>query len=155
SPPQRAIAEPEGETLTQGPREGFNESLATTIALIRKRVQAPGLRLRRLRVGKLSPTSVTVFYIKGRVDFAVLETVQERIRNIRVDTILDTGILAEYISDQRYPLFPTTLLTERPDRVAAGLLEGKVAVAVEGSPAVLLAPNTLWDFLMSPEDYYQ
>lgn len=155
SPPQRSIEEPESETITQGPREGFNESLATTIALIRKRVQAPGLRLRRIRVGELSPTAVTVIYMKGRVDFDVLETVERRIRNVRVDSVLDTGILAEYISDQRYAVFPTALLTERPDRVAAGLMEGKVAVAVDGSSAVMLGPNSLWDFLMSPGDYYE
>lgn len=155
APPARSIEEPEAETLTQGPRDGFNESLSTTIALIRKRVQAAELRLRSFRVGELSPTAVTVVYLKGRVDFDVLQTIQQRIQNIRVDSILDTGTLAEYLTDQRYPVFPTTLLTERPDRVAAGIMEGKVAVAVEGSPVVLLAPNSLWDFLMSPEDYYE
>lgn len=155
APPQRSVSEPESETVTQGPREGFNEALSTTIALIRKRVQSPSLRMRRIRVGELSPTSVVILYVKGRVDFDVLQTVQERIRRIRVDSVMDTGVLAEYICDQRYPIFPTTLLTERPDRVAAGLMEGKVAVAVEGSPVVLMAPNSLWDFLMSPEDYYE
>lgn len=155
APPERGLMEPESEALVRGPRDGFNELLSTTIALVRQRVRAPSLRIEEMHVGDLAPTAVTLFYIDGRVDEGVLDTVRTRIREIRVDTLFDTGELAEFISDQRYPLFPTVLMTERPDRVAAGLIEGKVAVAVDGSPVVLLAPNSFWDFLMSPEDYYQ
>ena len=155
APPERAVEEPESETLVRGPRDGFNESLTTTIALIRRRVRSADLRVEELQVGALSPTPVTIIYLSGRVDTQVLERVQRRIRNIKVDSILDTGELSEYITDQRYPIFPTALLTERPDRVAVGLMEGKVAVAVDGSPVVLMAPNSFWDFLMSPEDYYE
>jgi len=155
APPERGLAEPESEALVRGARDGFNELLSTTIALIRRRVRTPDLRLEELQVGDLSPTAVNVLYIEGRVNDHVLETVMRRIREIKVDTLYDTGELGEFISDQRYPIFPTVLMTERPDRVAAGLIEGKVAVAVDGSPVVLLAPNSFWDFLMSPEDYYQ
>lgn len=155
APPERAVAEPESEALVRGPRDGFNESLTTSVALIRRRVKAADLRVEELTVGELSPTLVNLCYLKSRVDPDVLQDVRARIRALRVDSLLDTGELAEYISDQRYPLFPTILLTERPDRTAAGIMEGKVAVLVDGSPVALLAPNSFWDFLMSPDDYYQ
>lgn len=154
-PPHRGVMEPESEALVRGPRDGFTESLAVTVALIRNRVRTPALRLERLEVGKTAPTAVAVAYLDDRVDPDVLDAVLWRIRSIDADTLSDTGELGEFLSDQRYPVFPTILMTERPDRVAAGLMEGKVAVAVDGSPVVLLAPNSFWDFLMSPEDYYQ
>lgn len=154
-PPTRAIQEPEGETLVRGPREGFNESITTTIALIRRRVRNPKLRFEQSSFGSKSPTPVCVAYVEDLVDQDVLAKVRERLKKVKIDTIFDTAYLEEFISDQPYTLYPTILSTERPDKVAAALLEGRVAIAADGTPFVLVVPATLWDFLISPEDYYE
>ncbi len=153
--PSRPIQEPEAETVVHGPREGFTESLGTTMALIRNRVRNAGLRFESLSIGRESPTPVSIVYIEGVVDEDVLAKVRERIKRVDVDVVLDTAFIEEFICDQPYTIYPTVLSTERPDKVTAALLEGRVAIAAQGTPFVLVMPATLWDFLTSPEDYYE
>lgn len=154
-PPQRQIVEPETEVIVRGPHDGFNEVIETNTALIRRRVRHPDLRIERLLIGEKSRTAVDIMYVKGVADPSIVEEVRRRLDRIEIDAVLDVGMIEEYICDQAYTLFPTLLPTERPDRVAFALFDGKVAIAVDGSPAILIAPVSLWDFFFSPSDYYQ
>lgn len=154
-PPSRQVSQPEAEVFVRGPRDSFNEVLETNVALVRRRVRDPNLRVEQQVIGERSRTPIALLYIQDLAREDVIREVRQRIGRIDVDSVLDSGHLEEYISDQPYTLFPTVLPTERPDRVAGALFEGKVAVVVDGSPFVLIVPATFWDFLISPEDYYQ
>lgn len=153
--PRRQVSQPGGEVFVRGPRDSFNEDLETNLGLIRRRVRDPGLRVETRLVGKRSRTPVALLYIRRLAREEVVEELRERLAKIDIDSLLDSGYLEEYLSDQAYALFPTILATERPDRVAGALFEGRVALAVDGSPFVLIVPASFWDFLASPEDYYQ
>ncbi len=153
--PARSISEPENEVTIRGPRESFTEVLETTTALIRRRVRHPDLRIERRVIGEKSRTPVDIMYLKGVADLSVVQELRKRLDRIDIDAVIDSGIIEEFISDQAIWLFPTLLSTERPDRVAFALFDGKVAIAVDGSPTVLILPATLWDFFVSPADYYQ
>lgn len=153
-PPHRAIEQPGAETVVRGPKEGFNEVLQTTGALLRRRIRSGSLRFERLAIGTLSRTPVEIAYIEGVVDPDVLREVRERLSRISIDAVLDTGYLEEFVSDQPYTLYPTVISTQRPDKVAGELLDGKVAIAADGSSEVIVVPVSFWDFLISSEDYY-
>lgn len=153
--PKRQVAQPEVEVFVRGPRDSFNEDLETNLGLIRRRVREPGLQIETSLVGKRSRTPVALIYVRGLAREEMVEELKRRLKRIDVDSVLDSGHLEEYLSDQPYALFPTILATERPDRVAGALFEGRAAVAVDGSPFVLIVPASFWDFLASPEDYYQ
>lgn len=150
----RAIEEPDSESVIRGPREGFNEELDTTISLIRRKLQTPNLRVERLRLGTVTSTNVAIIYIEGIVNTSVLAEVRRRLAKVRTDGLLDSGYLEEFLEDSPFSPFPQINSTERPDRVAGHLLEGRVAVAIDGSPFVLTMPTLMLEFFVSPEDYY-
>ncbi|AEI41443.1 spore germination protein [Paenibacillus mucilaginosus] len=153
---RRAVSEPSAESVVRGPRESFNESLLTNIGLIRRRLASPHLRTERLMIGSVTNTPVSILYLEGTAKEEYVTEVKERLGSIRLDGILESQYLEEYLEEkQGYTPFPTVFNTERPDRVAAGLLEGRVAVLMEGTPVALVVPATIGLFLYSNEDYYQ
>ena len=152
--PQRAIEEPVSESNIRGPRDGFIETLRTNTMLIRRRLQSPHLKFEHAVIGRRTRTQVDIAYLKGVTSPALLAEVRSRLSRIDIDGLLDSGMLEEFIEDQPSSPFPLVMSTERPDRVAAGLLSGQVALLVDGSPAVLLMPITLWHFMKASEDYY-
>ncbi|MGN8645862.1 spore germination protein [Gracilibacillus sp. HCP3S3_G5_1] len=153
---RRQVTESEVETVVRGPREAFNESLQTNIGLIRKRLHTHKLKIHELKIGELSQTSVAVIGINGVMKPKMFNEVKKRLEKIEIDGILDSLYLEEIIEDPNgYTPFPTIFNSERPDRIAAGLLEGRIAILTEGTPGVLLVPATIGLFLTSNEDYYQ
>nr|WP_243385916.1 spore germination protein [Bacillus kexueae] len=150
----REVTLPEVEFTVVGPKEAFVESIHSNINLIRKRVPIEELRIRSLRLGKISKTTVSIAYIEGIADEENVNTVWQRINDIDIDQINDSSYVTQMISDNHNSPFPQLLDTERPDRVAAILAEGKIAVLVDGSPHVLIAPTTLVEFFSSFEDYF-
>ncbi len=150
----RAVEEPETEAVVQGPREGFNENLGTSTALLRRRIRTPNLRVDRLRVGRLTRTDIAVVYIQGLAADGLVEEVKSRISGIDIDGIIDSEYIVELIEDDVYSPFPQVLNTERPDIAAANLLEGRVAICVDGSPFCIVVPITLWGMMQASEDYY-
>lgn len=150
----RSISEPTTQTVIRGPKDSFNESLQTGITLIRRRIRNPRLQFEEFVVGAESRTTVSIGYMKGVVDDGILTEVRKRIQDVNMNAVFDSGNLDEAIADNTFTTFPLIYNTERPDAVAGGILEGKVAILVEGSPFVLLAPTVLTDFFQSPEDYY-
>lgn len=149
----RAITEPEAETVIRGPREGFIESLRVNTSLIRRRIRSPNLWIESVNIGSLSQTEVAFAYIKGLAGEEILEELRSRLERIRIDGVLESGLIEEFIRDSPYSLFPTVLRTERPDIVASALLEGRVAVFTSGTPFVLIVPAELTTFLQAPDDY--
>ncbi|MEH7237120.1 spore germination protein [Bacillus sp. JJ1562] len=151
---KRSISVPEVEFSVNGPKEAFVESLDTNLNLIRRRLPVPELRVKELVVGKLTKTKVAVLYIEDIVEKENVQTVLQRIHDIDFDQISDSSFISEIIVDNQESMFPQVLETERPDRVASVLVEGKVAVLTEGSPQAFIAPTTLVEFFSSFEDYF-
>jgi len=150
----RAVAEPETETVVRGPREGFTESLRVNTMLIRRRVKTTRLKSENMKIGLLTRTDVNIMWIEGIADSAVVQEVRSRLGRIDTDSILESGYLEEFIEDAPYSVFPMINYTERPDKVAAALVEGRVAIITDTTPMVLLVPVTFTEFLQSTEDYY-
>ncbi|WP_028612617.1 spore germination protein [Paenibacillus harenae] len=151
----RAVTESTNQTSVRGPRESFTETLRTSTALIRRKIKDPRLWLETLSIGRLTKTDVALMYINGLAKPSVVEEARSRLRAIDIDSVLDSGYIEELIEDGKYSLFPTVYNTELPDAVAAQLLEGKVAIVVDGTPNVLIVPTQLIAFFQSTEDYYQ
>lgn len=150
----REISEPQTESIIRGPRDGFVETLRINTALIRRRLKHPALRIKSMNVGKYSKTDVAICYIEGLTNKHLVEEVKERINNIDIDNVLESGFIEQLIEDNHISPFPQILSTERPDRVVANMLEGRIAIVTDGTPFVLVAPVTFSVFLQSPEDYY-
>ncbi|WP_312113150.1 spore germination protein [Brevibacillus reuszeri] len=152
---ERSIGEPQSHMVVRGPMEGFSENIRTNIALLRKRIQDPRLWLETQKIGKVTHTSIAIVYIKEIVNEEVLAELRERLDRIDIDAILESEYIEELIQDKTRTPFPTVFNSERPDTIAAGLLEGRVAIIVDGTPFVLLIPALFVQFLQAPDDYYQ
>lgn len=151
----RGVTEPTSQTVVRGPKEGFSETLGTNISLIRRRIKNSNLWVETKKIGKVSKTDVSLMYIKGIADEKVIEEIRIRLNRIDIDGILESGNIEELIEDKTYTPFPTLYNTERPDVISAGLLEGRIAILVDGTTFVLLVPALFIHFFQSPEDYYQ
>ncbi|GIP39428.1 spore germination protein KA [Paenibacillus sp. J31TS4] len=152
---KRGVEEPSTQSVIRGPREGFTETLRVNTALVRRKVRNSRLRLESGRAGQVTRTDLAIMYIEGIADPAVVQEVRDRLNDIRIDGILESGYVEEMIQDSTRSPFPTVYNTERPDSVAAALLEGRVAIFVDGTPFVLLVPALFMQFFQAPEDYYQ
>lgn len=150
----RGISEPETESVIRGPRDGFTETFRVNTALIRRRIKHPALRIKNVQVGEYSNTDVAICYIEGLTNKHLVKEVEERVKNIEIDNVPESGFIEQLIEDSHISLFPQILSTERPDRVAANMMEGRIAIVTDGTPFVLIAPVTFSVFLQSPEDYY-
>jgi spore germination protein KA len=153
---QRPISEPASESVVRGPKDSFTETIQINIGLIRKRLYTTDLRVINLNIGNTSHTPITVIYLQGIAREDIVTEVQNRLKRIDIDGILESQYIEEIIEDPHgYTPFPTIFSTERPDRVCAGLLEGRVAILTGGTPFALIVPSVLPMFLYSNEDYYQ
>ncbi len=151
----RGIQESTENPIIRGPKESFVETLRLNTAMIRRRIHSPDLRIEEKAVGEVTKTSVAVCYIEGIVDPQVVKEVYKRLNKIQIDSVLDTGYLEEFMQDHPFTPFPTMAHTDRPDKVAANLLEGRVAILLDGTPAVLTVPSVFMEFLQASEDYYE
>jgi spore germination protein KA len=151
----RGVNEPTTESTVRGPQEAFSETLRTNTALIRRKIKDPNLWLESRQIGRVTKTDVAIMFIKGIASDGVIEEVRMRLDRIDIDGILESGYIEELIQDETYTPFPTIKNSERPDVIAAELLEGKVAILVDGTPFVLVVPALFVSFLHAAEDYYQ
>ena len=151
----RGITEPPTETVMRGPREGFIEDLKTNLSLLERRLKTPDLAIERMEIGRKSKTSVALCYIDSVADKKVIKNVKKRLEKIDIDGIVDSHYLVPYIEEKPLSLFNQTGLSEKPDIVAAKLLEGRVAIFVDGSPMVVTVPFVMVEEFQSGEDYYQ
>ncbi|MDK2933590.1 MAG: spore germination protein [Clostridiales bacterium] len=152
---ERGVQEPSSQTVVRGPKDGFTETLRINTALIRRRIKDPNLWIETKPIGRRTKTDVAVVYIKEVANDKIVEEVHKRLDNIDIDGILESGYIEELIQDETFTPFPTMINTERPDIVAAGLLEGRIAILVDGTPFALLLPALFVHFFQASEDYYQ
>ncbi|MBP1992419.1 spore germination protein [Paenibacillus eucommiae] len=152
---ERSIEEPSTQTVVRGPREGFTENLNTNTALVRRKIKNENLWLEKKIIGTVTKTDVALMYIEGIADKKVVEEARIRLDRIDIDGILESGYIEEMIQDETYTPFPTIMNSERPDVVAAALLEGRIAIFIDGTPFVLLIPALFIQFFQAAEDYYQ
>ena len=145
--PTRAVIEPPTDVTVKGPREGFVEDVKTNMALLRKRLKTPNLRLETLRVGKQSDTAVTLCYLNGIADDDLLNELRKKIGEIQIDNIADSSYLSALLSPRRHSVFHTVGNTEKPDIFAAKLCEGRIGILVDGSPIALTLPYSLTEVL--------
>ncbi|WP_249901918.1 spore germination protein [Paenibacillus sp. PK3_47] len=150
----RAIEEPTTEKTVRGPREGFNESLLVNLTLIRRRVLNPDLKFVFSEIGTRSKTQTCICYMESLASPDILKELQERLGRVDIDHLLDTGYLAELVRDEPYSPFDMIGSTERPDSVVSKLMEGRIAVLIEGTPFALTLPYVFVENFQSGEDYY-
>ena len=150
---QRSVEEPTTEPNVRGPRDGFVENLATNVSLIRRRIRSSRLKVETYEVGALTRTKIAVCYIQGIVNDKIVAEVRQRLLQINTDGILTSGTIEEFIADQSFSLFPLIQYTERPDRTAGSLLEGRIALIVDNTPSTLLVPCTFLPLMQAAEDY--
>ena len=150
----RSIEEPSGEKIISGPREGFCEALMVNLSLVKRRLRTNELKIKFQSLGVRTHTQVCICYIDSIVDKRILTELQKRLEKIKIDGVLDSNYITECISDFRWSPFRTTGYTERPDVVVANLLEGRIALFVDGSPVVLTIPYFFIENFQSNEDYY-
>lgn len=150
----REYAEPMTEKVVKGPQSGFVEDISVNTAMIRKRLKSPNLVIKELKIGRESRTVVRVGYMDNIADSNIVEELFRRLEKIDVDGIVGSSEIEEYINDAPTSLFQTTFFTERPDRVQAMLLEGRVVIVCEETPFAIVVPAIISDFFISSEDYY-
>ncbi len=150
----RGISEPSEEKVLEGPREGFDEAAMLNVAMIRRRLQTPDFCAETMRVGRRTGTVVFICYLESLADSETVKEIKKRISKIDIDGILDSNYITEQIRDNKYSLFKTVGTTERPDVVAGKLLEGRIAIVVDGTPVVLTIPYLFSESFQADEDYY-
>ncbi|HEX3047439.1 MAG TPA: spore germination protein [Bacillota bacterium] len=152
--PTRLIIEPENEKSSLGPREGFTESLLVNLAMVRRKLKTHDLKLKFKVLGARSRTKVCICYIEGLASTPILAELEKRLDEINLDGILDMNYIAEFIKDSPLSPFRTTGNTERPDVVAAKMLEGRIALILDGAPSALTLPFLFIENFQTNDDYY-
>lgn len=150
---QRGLDTPNNETVVRGAQVGFTENLRTNTSLLRRYINNENLVIESVDVGKLSKTSCAICYLKNVVNSDLVAEVRYRVSNLAIDYLISSGQLEQLIQDDDNSSLPQMISTERPDKTANLLFDGRVAIIVNGSPYVLIVPAIFSDFLSSPEDY--
>lgn len=150
---KRGIEQPQTEQVIRGARDGFIEALETNLSLLRRRVQSPDLKVVISTMGSRSATRVALAYVDGIVDPGLVKETMRRLAQIDVGTLIDSGYIEQFIEDFPLSPFPQVQNTERPDKTAAALQEGRVAILMDGSPFVLIVPALFNQFFQTIDDY--
>lgn len=151
---KRNVEAPKVETVVKGPQEGFTENLRTNVILIRRIIKNENLVTEMLPVGNTNHSNCAVMYLEGIANSKVIEEVKKRLNRIDADFIMGDGMLEQYIEDNSLMLFPQMISTERPDRTASFIMEGKVVIIGEGTPFALTAPVTFFGLFHTSEDVF-
>ncbi len=152
--PIRSIGEPDNEKNLSGPREGFTESMMQNLSMLRRRARTNDLKIRQMSFGKKTQTSAAICYFDSVVNRRVLRELYRRLEKVDIDGVLDTNYLTELIREHRFSLFRTITYTERPDVIVGRLLEGRIAILLDGTPNALTVPFLFIENFQSSEDYY-
>lgn len=152
---KRAIIEPPNNNIVRGPREGFVEDLNANMNLIRKRLVTNDLKIETMEVGRYTKSKVAICYLTKIADKKVVKQIKKRISEIDIDGIVDSYYLQDFLEEKPTSLFKQIGWTEKPDILTGKMLEGRVAIIVDGSPIVLTVPFILIEDLQSAGDYYE
>lgn len=154
--PVRSVGEPENDRVLRGPHDGFVETLVFNTALIRRRIRDTALTMEIHSVGKKSKTDVVICYMQGKVNEKMLKALQKKIDSISINslTMSHQSLIDCLVPKQWFNPFPKVRYTERPDAAAASILEGSMVVIIDNSPAAMIIPSGIFDFLQDTNDYY-
>lgn len=154
--PVRSVGEPENDRVLRGPHDGFVETLVFNTALIRRRIRDTDLTMEIHSVGKKSKTDVVICFMQGRVNEKMLKALRKKIDSVSVNSLSmsQQSLIDCLVPKQWYNPFPKVRYTERPDAVAASILEGSMVVITDNSPAAMIIPSGIFDFLQDTNDYY-
>ncbi len=150
----RAISEPPTGLSIKGPRNGFNESIKSNLSLIRRYIKSPSLKVENFQKGRYTNTDISLIYIDGIVKKSLVDKIRKKLEKIDIDGIPDSSYVAKILNERKTSLFKQTGSTERPDVLMERLLEGRVAVLVDGSPFAITLPYMMLEDLQASEDYY-
>ena len=154
--PSRGVDEPDKEKVLRGSHDGFVETIVFNTALIRRRIRDPKLIFEMHTIGEISQTDVAIGYLDSKVDKKTLNKVKDLIDNLKIKalTLGDESLLEVLMPKNRLNPFPKARYTERPDVVAAEIIEGKVVILIDNTPSALILPASIFDFFQSIDDYY-
>lgn len=152
--PDMGVSEAESEKVLRGSREGFSDSVKTNSALVRKRIRDTRMKVEEYQSGVRSNTVIQILYIEDLVHEELLEQIKGRLEEYKIDGILDSGMLEQLTEEPWYSPFPQYQVTERPDRAALELLNGKIVLLCDNSPSALILPGAFSGFMESSEDWY-
>lgn len=152
---KRSVTESQNELVVIGPQEAFIEDIETNLSMLRHKIKHPDLKTVHYSIGKYTKTDVYVVYIEGLYKKEVLAEIKQKLTEIDIDGILGISYISEYLRDGNLTPFPLFQYTERPDSVAASLMEGRIGILQDGTPTAMLAPTSFFTMLQSSEDYYQ
>ncbi|KJS87212.1 MAG: spore gernimation protein KA [Peptococcaceae bacterium BICA1-8] len=150
----RGVTEPKTEAVVRGPREGFTETLRTNTSQLRRKIRNHNLLMETIQLGQKTNTDVCIAYLNGIANPRLVEEVRRRLKRINTDSILESGYIEQFIEDGPFSPFSTIANSEKPDVVAAKILEGRVAILVDGTPMVLTVPMVFIESFQTSEDYY-
>ncbi|VYU32460.1 Spore germination protein B1 [Clostridium paraputrificum] len=150
---RRGVGIPVTESVVKGPREGFTELFVDNVSLIRRKIKNSDLKFEPIYVGNKSQTVVCISYIKGIVPDYLIDHVKEIVNKLDLKFILDTNYIEDALRKKK-SVFDTVGYTEKPDEVAAKMLEGRVAILVDGTPFVITVPYFFLENFQAPDDYY-
>ena len=150
----RSIAEPPTSQVTKGPREGFVEDININVSMLRRKIKSQNLAIKELTIGKQTQTKVSVMYLDNIADISLVNKILEKLKNINIDGIIDSYYIESLLEEGKQKFLRRIGNSEKPDVIASRILEGRIAIVVDGSPVVLTLPFMLIEDLQSPEDYY-
>jgi spore germination protein len=153
-PPNRGVQTADQEVAMVGSKDSFNESLRINTALIRRRIRDTRLKVIQKQLGTRSRTDYALMYVEDLAKEDVVEKIKTQLDKICVDALFDNGMLEQYLEKEAKSPFPAYQLTQRPDKTASALLEGRIAVILDNSPEALLLPVTMNVFFQASDDYY-
>lgn len=152
--PGMGVQEPDSEKVIRGSKEGFTDSIKTNTALIRKRIRSTKVKVEEIQEGVRSHTAIDLVYMKDLAYPDVLAEIKKRLQRFEVDGILDSGVLEQLAEEKWYSPFPQFQTTQRPDRAANVILEGRIVLLCDNSPVALILPTDFNSFLKTSDDYY-
>ncbi|MCL2171786.1 MAG: spore germination protein, partial [Defluviitaleaceae bacterium] len=153
--PNRGVPTADTEVVVMGSNEAFTEVFRFNTALVRRRIRDTRLKVQQVRVGRRGKNDIGIMYLDDVVRHNILEEVLARIEDIDIDAIIDAGALEEFIEDNWKSPFPQCQITERPDKAASAILEGRIVILVDNSPLALIVPCCVNSFFQASEDYAQ
>jgi hypothetical protein len=152
-PPTRSIERSESESVILGPQESFTESIQINLSLLRKRLKSTDLKISFTRVGRYNKKFVAIVHLDSIAPEEYVDSITERLSNVDIDALTDTGELAQLLDDNPYSPFPQFHMTERPERIVSHLCDGKVVLFIDGSPFAMSGPASFIEFFQTSEDY--
>lgn len=152
--PNMGVTKPESEKVIRGSQEGFADSVKVNTALIRKRIRSTKVRVKEVKAGLYSHTNMDLVYMEGLVYPSLLEEIERRLDSFVIDGVPDSGTIEQLTEDAWYSPFPQFQTTQRPDRAAIAVMEGRVVLLCDNSPTALILPTDINSMLKTSDDYY-